>query len=69
MHTGLLQGINNRIKVIKRIAYGFRDHACIFLEIRAAFPRAWVKNQKRAPRLRGSLFKTAAAISAPSAAG
>lgn len=38
MHTGLLEGINNRIKVIKRIAYGFRDDAYFFLKIRAAFP-------------------------------
>lgn len=38
MHTGLLEGINNRIKVIKRIAYGFRDDAYFFLKIRDAFP-------------------------------
>lgn len=38
MHTGLLEGINNKIKVIKRIAYGFRDDAYFFLKIRAAFP-------------------------------
>ena len=38
MHTGLLEGINNRIKVIKRIAYGYRDDAYFFLKIRAAFP-------------------------------
>ena len=38
MHTGLVEGINNRIKVIKRIAYGFRDDAYFFLKIRAAFP-------------------------------
>ena len=38
MHTGSLDGINNRIKVIKRIAYGFRDDAHFFLKIRAAFP-------------------------------
>lgn len=36
--TNLLEGINNRIKVIKRIAYGFRDDAYFFLKIRAAFP-------------------------------
>lgn len=35
--TNLLEGINNRIKVIKRIAYGFRDDAYFFLKIRAAF--------------------------------
>lgn len=38
MHTGLVEGINNRIKVIKRIAYGYRDDAYFFLKIRAAFP-------------------------------
>ena len=34
----LLQGINNRIKVIERMAYGFRDDVYFFLKIRAAFP-------------------------------
>ncbi|MBM4221412.1 MAG: transposase, partial [Gammaproteobacteria bacterium] len=29
---------NNRIKVIKRMAYGFRDQQYFFLKIRAAFP-------------------------------
>ena len=38
LHTGLIEGMNNRIKVIKRMAYGFRDEACFFLKIRAAFP-------------------------------
>jgi transposase len=38
MHTSVLEGINNRIKVIKRMAYGFRDDAYFFLRIRAAFP-------------------------------
>lgn len=38
LHTGILEGINNKIKVIKRIAYGFRDHDYFFLKIRAAFP-------------------------------
>jgi len=37
-HTSLLEGINNKIKVIKRMAFGFRDHAYFFLKIRAAFP-------------------------------
>lgn len=36
--TNVVEGINNRIKVIKRIAYGFRDDAYFFLKIRAAFP-------------------------------
>ena len=38
LHTSLLEGINNRIKVIKRMAYGFRDDHYFFLKIRAAFP-------------------------------
>lgn len=36
--TNLIEGINNKIKVIKRMAYGFRDEAYFFLKIRAAFP-------------------------------
>ena len=38
LHTSLLEGINNNIKVIKRMACGFRDDAYFFLKIRAAFP-------------------------------
>ena len=38
LHTGLLEGINNKIKVLKRVAYGYRDQAYFFLKIRAAFP-------------------------------
>ena len=38
MHTGIVEGINNRIKVIKRMAYGYRDDTYFFLKIRAAFP-------------------------------
>ena len=37
-YHNLIEGINNRIKVIKRMAYGFRDEACFFLRIRGAFP-------------------------------
>jgi transposase len=36
-HTSVLEGINNKIKVIKRIAHGFRDEEYFFLEIREAF--------------------------------
>ena len=36
--TNLVEGINNKIKVIKRMAYGFRDSAYFFLKIKAAFP-------------------------------
>lgn len=38
LHTSLLEGINNKIKVIKRMAYGFRDDDYFFLKIRQAFP-------------------------------
>ena len=38
LNTSILEGINNRIKVIKRMAYGYRDDAYFFLKIRAAFP-------------------------------
>ena len=30
--------MNNRIKVLKRMAYGFRDDTYFFLKIRQAFP-------------------------------
>lgn len=38
LHTSVIEGINNKIKVIKRMAYGFRDDEYFFLKIRAAFP-------------------------------
>ena len=38
LHTSFLEGINNKIKVLKRMAYGYRDDAYFFLKIRAAFP-------------------------------
>ncbi len=38
LHTSLLEGMNNKIKVIKRQAYGYRDEEYFFLKIRAAFP-------------------------------
>jgi transposase len=38
LNTGLPEGINNKIKVIKRMAYGFRDEQYFFLKIRASFP-------------------------------
>ncbi len=37
VHTGQLEGINNKIKVIKRIAYGCRDSDSIFLKMKAAY--------------------------------
>lgn len=38
LNTSVLEGINNKIKVIKRMAYGYRDNAYFFLKIRQAFP-------------------------------
>ena len=38
LHASVLEGIDNKIEVIKRMAYAFRDDACSFLKIRAAFP-------------------------------
>jgi transposase len=37
MHTSVLEGVNNRIKVIKRMAYGYRDTEYFFLKIKHAF--------------------------------
>lgn len=37
IHTGILEGINNKIKVIKRVAYGFRDEEYFFLKVRKHF--------------------------------
>ena len=37
-HTSLLEGINNKINVFKRMAYGYRDDAYFILKFRAAFP-------------------------------
>ena len=38
MHTGQLEGTNNRIKVIKRMAYGYRDSEFFFMKIKSVFP-------------------------------
>jgi transposase len=38
LHTSLLEGINNRIKVLKRMAFGYRDDEYFFLKIMGAFP-------------------------------
>lgn len=37
IHTSFIEGINNKIKVIKRVAYGFTDLDYFFLKIRGAF--------------------------------
>ena len=38
LHTSLLEGINNKNKVIKRMADGYRDDESFFRRVRAAFP-------------------------------
>ena len=38
MHTAILEGINNKIKLIKRMAFGYRNTDYFFLKIKAAFP-------------------------------
>ena len=38
IHTGTLEGVHNRFKVIKRQAYGFRDNQYFILKAKAAFP-------------------------------
>lgn len=38
MSTSVLEGVNNRFKVIKRMACGFRNSAYFFLKIKDAFP-------------------------------
>ena len=37
LSTSKLEGMNNKIKVIKRMAYGYRDNDYFFMKIRAAF--------------------------------
>ena len=38
MHTSRLEGVNNKIKVIKRIAFGFHDPEYFALKVKQAFP-------------------------------
>ena len=38
LNTSVVEGANNKIKVLKRTAYGYRDEEYFFLKIRAAFP-------------------------------
>ena len=37
-NTSVREGMNNLIKVIKRMAYGYRDSAYFFLKVKDAFP-------------------------------
>ncbi|MFC6363361.1 transposase, partial [Tatumella punctata] len=38
LNTSMLEGMNNKIKVLKRMAYGYRDNDYFFLKIKVAFP-------------------------------
>lgn len=38
INTSVLEGVNNKIKQVKRRAYGFRDDNYFFLKVKAAFP-------------------------------
>ena len=38
INTSVLEGMNNKAKVIKRVAYGYHDIDYFFLKLRAAFP-------------------------------
>ncbi|WP_226376231.1 transposase [Pectobacterium quasiaquaticum] len=38
LNTSVLEGMNNKIKVIKRMAYGYRDNDYFFMKIKSAFP-------------------------------
>ena len=38
INTSVLEGVNNRIKQIKRRAYGFHDDHYFYLKVKAAFP-------------------------------
>jgi transposase len=38
MHTSRIEGVNNKIKVIKRVAYGFHDPEYFALKVKQAFP-------------------------------
>lgn len=38
MHTGQLKGINNRIKVIKRMPHGYRDSEFFFMKVKNVPP-------------------------------
>ncbi|BCV54759.1 ISL3 family transposase [Shewanella algae] len=38
LHTCRLEGMNNKIKLLKRMGYGYRDTEYLFLKVREAFP-------------------------------
>jgi len=44
MNSSILEGVNNKIQLIKRMAYGFRDSAYFFLKIKGCVPRKAAMN-------------------------
>ena len=44
IHTSKLEGVNNKIKVIKRIAYGFHDLEYFALKVKQALPGRFLDN-------------------------
>ncbi|EIZ1171996.1 transposase [Vibrio vulnificus] len=38
LHTCRLEGMNNKIKLLKRMGYGCRDTEYFFLKVKATFP-------------------------------
>lgn len=42
LSTSALQGMNNKIKVIERIADGYRETQYFLLKIKHAFPAKWL---------------------------
>jgi len=44
MHTSGIEGVNNKIKLIKRIAYGYHDSEYFALKVKQAFPGRVLSN-------------------------
>ena len=44
IHTSKLEGVNNKIKVVKRIAYGFHDLEYFALKVKQALPGRFIGN-------------------------
>ncbi|MCE7733176.1 transposase, partial [Vibrio campbellii] len=44
LNTGTLEGINNKIKLIKRMGYGYRDTDYFFIKDKSGFPRKAAMN-------------------------
>ena len=44
IHTSKLEGVNNKIKVVKRVAYGFHDLEYFALKVKQALPGRLVSN-------------------------